>query len=310
MTATSPSRDAHVRADLHHRAEVLSAKLPPLMVAAERVAATVSQGVHGRKRVGQGETFWQFRRYEWGDPIQQIDWRRSAKSDIVYLRENEWEAAQSVWLWSDASPSMQYSSSKQLPTKAEHAELLTFALTSLLVRGGEHVAPLGAGIIPTTGRTALFLMAAAMEAAEKASTGKEEESLPPFEPVPSHGRVVLMSDFLEPLDDINRAVGALADRGVDGHILQIIDPAEESLPFKGRTRFEGMEGEGDALIGKVEGVQSAYRDEFAAQRRGLQAIARTAGWGFAGHVTDQPAETALLSLYMALTASRDLMGMR
>lgn len=296
--------NSHHKAELHHRAEILAAKLPPLMVAAERVAATVAQGVHGRKRVGQGETFWQFRRYEWGDPIQQIDWRRSAKSDVVYLRENEWEAAQSVWLWCDASPSMQYGSAKNSATKAEEAELLTFALASLLVRGGEHVAPLGAGVMPTTGQTALFLMAAAMEASDTAI------SLPPFEPIPSHGRVVLMSDFLEPLEDINRTIGALADRGVDGHILQIIDPAEEALPFKGRTKFEGMEGEGDAVIGKVEGVRSDYNKEFAAQRWGLEAIARTAGWGFASHVTDQPVETALMSLYMALTASRDKMGRR
>ena len=91
-------------AELHQRAELLSANLPPLLIRAERVAATVSQGVHGRRRVGQGETFWQYRRYEAGDPIQKIDWRRSAKSEPVYIRENEWEAAQSVWLWSDGSP--------------------------------------------------------------------------------------------------------------------------------------------------------------------------------------------------------------
>ena len=45
------------------RAEALGARLPPLLVAAERVAATVAQGVHGRRRVGQGDSFWQFRRF-------------------------------------------------------------------------------------------------------------------------------------------------------------------------------------------------------------------------------------------------------
>ena len=96
----------HQSSDLHHRAEELAAHLPPLLVAAERVAATVSQGVHGRRRVGQGETFWQFRRYQFGDSTQLIDWRQSAKSQPVYVRETEWEAAQSVWLWRDGSPSM------------------------------------------------------------------------------------------------------------------------------------------------------------------------------------------------------------
>src|SRR5919202_1396375 len=98
------------RAPLRDRAEQTAAALPPLLVAAERVATTVAQGVHGRRRVGQGETFWQFRQYEPGDAATRIDWRESAKSQRVYVRETEWEAAQSVWLWRDASASMGYNS--------------------------------------------------------------------------------------------------------------------------------------------------------------------------------------------------------
>jgi len=301
-------------AELHNRAELLAANLPPLMVAAERVAATVAQGVHGRRRIGQGETFWQFRHYERGDSIQHIDWRRSARSDSVYLRETEWEAAQSVWLWSDASPSMHYQSTKKLQTKLEHADLLTLALAALLVRGGEHVAPLGRGTIPSTGRMALNILAAALEdreeelAQRKAKKETDTGSLPPFEQVPKHGRVVLISDFLEPLEEINHAVGVFSNRGVDGYILQVLDPAEQSLPFGGRTRFEGTENEGNALIGRVEGVREDYKTEMAAQRRGLEAIARTAGWGFSTHMTDQPLQATLLNLYVALTATIEWTG--
>src|SRR5688500_9183015 len=122
------------------RAEQLAATLPPLLVAAERVAATVQQGVHGRRRVGTGEAFWQFRRYEAGDSPQRIDWRQSAKADPVFVREMEWAAAQSVWLWRDASASMRWRSHPDWPEKLAHAELLTLALAVLLVRGGERVA--------------------------------------------------------------------------------------------------------------------------------------------------------------------------
>src|SRR5256714_10721107 len=89
---------------LRDRAEQAAAVLPPLLVAAERVAVTVAQGVHGRRRVGQGETFWQFRQYQPGDAAARIDWRESAKSQRLYVRETEWEAAQSVWLWRGGSP--------------------------------------------------------------------------------------------------------------------------------------------------------------------------------------------------------------
>ena len=288
--------------ELHERAAALSANLPPLMVAAERVAATVAQGMHGRRRVGQGESFWQYRRYEWGDPIRQIDWRRSGKSDIVYLRENEWEAAQSVWLWCDASPSMEYSSHRKLPTKKDRAQLLTLALGSLLIRGGEHIAPLGRHMLPTMGRTAVFLLAQALGETHS-QTGVT--SLPPFEPLPRYGRVVLVSDFLEPLDDLRRSIGLLADRGVDGYVLQILDPSETDLPFTGRTRFEGMEREGNALIGRVEGVREDYRTTLAEHQQGLKDIARVSGWNYGLHVTDRPAEEALLRLFVTLGIPRE-----
>src|SRR5271156_4742869 len=150
-------------ASVQHRAEELAARLPPLLVAAERVATTVAQGVHGRRRVGQGDSFWQFRQYQPGDAAQRIDWRESAKSQRLYVRETEWEAAQSVWLWRDASPSMDYSSAEYLtraewPTKRDRAELLLVALASLLVRGGERLALLGSGVTPMSGRIALSRM--------------------------------------------------------------------------------------------------------------------------------------------------------
>jgi len=291
--------------ELHGRAELLGSKLPPLMVAAERVAATVAQGVHGRRRVGQGESFWQYRHYEPGDAVQQIDWRRSARSDTVYLRENEWEAAQSVWLWADSSPSMRYSSGKNLPTKADRAELLTLALGSLLVRGGEHIAPLGRGATPSMGNMAVSLLAQALSERDVPVPGQKVKSLPPVEKLPKYGRLVLMSDLFEPLEDIHQAVGVYADQGVDGHILQIIDPAETSLPFSGRTRFEVMENEGSALIGRVEGVRDSYRQTLEDHRAGLQSIARLAGWSYGLHVTDQTPESALLSLYTSLAAPQD-----
>src|SRR5262249_30048253 len=87
------SRSPTAPAELRDRAGEAAAVLPPLLVAAERVAVTVAQGVHGRRRVGQGETFWQFRHYESGDAAARIDWRESAKSQRLYVRETEWEAA-------------------------------------------------------------------------------------------------------------------------------------------------------------------------------------------------------------------------
>jgi uncharacterized protein (DUF58 family) len=290
-------------ARLRDRAEEAAAALPPLLVAAERVAATVAQGVHGRRRVGQGETFWQFRQYEPGDAASRIDWRESAKSERLYVRETEWEAAQSVWLWRDPSPSMAYSSAEYLagdwPTKRERAELLLVALASLLVRAGEHLAVLGSGNPPISGRLALSRVAALI--AREAPDGA---GLPEFEPLPRFGQLVLFGDFLDPLDAVNAAVGRFAAAGLKGHLLQIVDPAEEDLPFDGRVRFAGVEDRDEVVISRVEGVRGDYAERFRRHREGLAAITRAFGWGFGFHRTDRPPHLALLALYGALSADR------
>src|ERR1700704_6328439 len=140
-------------------AERLGAALPPLLVEAERLTSGVWLGVHGRRKAGMGETFWQFRRYRVEDPATSVDWRQSAKSQHVYVREREWEAAETVWFWRDASASMRYASLKAVPEKWERATVLSLALASLLTRGGERIGLLGTGAPPSSGRIALRRMA-------------------------------------------------------------------------------------------------------------------------------------------------------
>ena len=278
------------------QAEQLAATLPALLVAAERVASIVAQGVHGRRRVGSGETFWQYRRYQPGEETTRIDWRRSARSSHVFIRETEWEAAESVWLWCDSSPSMDYRSPGAPTLKAARAALLTLALSVLLIRGGEHIALLGEGPRPASGGAALGRMAAHFERKDRTSA-----SLPFTEILPRHAQVVLIGDFLSPLESVEALVKHYVGSGVKGHVLQITDPAEETLPFTGRTRFEGLEGEGGLLIGRPESLRDDYTARFKAHREGLADIMRAAGWSFAAHHTDRPAQAALLNLYTAMS---------
>ena len=266
------------------------------MVAAHRVAATVAQGVHGRRRVGQGDTFWQFRRYQPGDSTEQIDWRQTAKTQHAFIRENEWEAAQSVWIWHDRSPSMNYRSRSELPTKGERAAVLALALASLLVRGGEQIALLGDNIPPSSGRAVLNRFAVALS-----RPVEESRSLPLVEPLPRHARVVLIGDFLSLPEELERIVRGYAGRGVSGHLVQVLDPAEDALPFRGRVRFAGLEGEGDTLLGRVESVRSDYLGLMSAHRAALSDLARGIGWTFAFHLTERPPESALLALHRVLT---------
>lgn len=280
-------------------AEALGARLPPLLVEADRVASTVAQGVHGRRRVGQGDSFWQFRHFVSGDPISRVDWRQSAKSgrgapEGWFIRETEWEAAQTVTLWRDASPSMRWRSRLAQTEKLDRANLLLLSLASLLLRGGERVTMMQQDARPVTSRTGLDRLAAALDRAS------DDTGVPPNVRLPRHGTVVLFSDFLSPLDDLRALITRFAAVPVTGYLMQILDPAETDLPYTGRIRFRGVEHDGDTLIPRAESVRTAYAERLKAQQDGLARICATAGFGFGIHRTDHPPEMALLTLYQAL----------
>jgi uncharacterized protein (DUF58 family) len=285
-------------ARLARHAEALGARFPPLLVAADRVAATVAQGVHGRRRVGQGDSFWQFRPFMPGDAVTRIDWRQSAKSDRAYIRETEWEAAQTIVLWCDTSPSMRWRSRLADTEKAERARLLMLALASLLLRGGERVTMIGQAMRPVAGRHGLRRLAEALHSGDAEEAGRT--GLPPAIALPRYAQVVLFGDFLGPLADVEASVAHLAGIPVRAHFVQVLDPAEAALPYSGRVRFAGLEQEDDHLVPRVEGIRTAYAGRLAEQQAGLAAICTAAGFGFAVHHTDHGPETALLALFTAL----------
>lgn len=286
--------------DLRARAEGLAAALPPLQVEAERLAATVVLGDHGRRRAGMGETFWQYRRAEPGDAYASIDWRRSARSDRLYIRQTEWEAAQTVNLWVDRSQAMTYRSRDVEVTKGERAQILALALAVLLNKAGERIGLLGTEAErPRRGSRQVETIAA-----ELTQAVADDYGTPPITRMTMGSRAVFFSDFLGPRDAMIDLIGQAADQGVRGTIVQILDPSEESFPFDGRTRFQSMGGTIEYETDRARSLADAYKDKMARRRAELDDIARRTGWLALHHRTDEAPRAALLWLYGALEGFR------
>ena len=275
---------------LNQRADAASRALPSLLVEAERIAATVIQGIHGRKRAGPGESFWQYRPYGFGDSTARIDWRKSARSAHVFIRENEWEAANTLWLWVNPSKSMDFKSHLSNTTKRERAYIITLALASLAVRAQERVGLMGSPHRPGHARGALGPMATWL-------LQNEGAQLPSTQQLQKFSSVVLIGDFFNAPSDIESAVRTLAARGVSGHIVQIIDPAEEALPYSGRVEFRDMDGPLKFLSGKTESLRETYVEKFHRQREAVRAIASSLRWSFTVHHTDRSPAKLLMSLH-------------
>lgn len=289
------------RALLRSRAEELAAPLPALLAQAEQLAASVLPGAHGRRRAGLGDEFWQYRQATASDGGARIDWRRSGRADVHFVRETEWQAAQAVTLWVDTSQAMAFSGHKTRGTKGARARVLGLALSVLLLKGGERVG-LMPGLPPRAGRAQLDPLALALSEPEGAGAG--DYGAPPLAVLPAHSQAVFLSDFFGPADALREAVGRAADRGVRGALVQVLDPAEEDFPYQGRSIFESMAGVLRHETLRASDLQARYRERLAERKDLLATLARTTGWQVLHHHTDQPPANALMWLWQVLDAGR------
>jgi uncharacterized protein (DUF58 family) len=284
------------RADGESRS--LAASLPRLVLEARRIAANVIHGLHGRRRAGAGESFWQYRRFVSGEPSQRVDWRRSARDDHLYVREQEWEAAHTIWIWPDRSPSMAFASRQARDSKLERGLIVAFALAELLVAGGERVGVPGL-MNPTSSSSVINKMAQAM-----LHDDATRASLPPSFVPSALAEIVVLSDFWSPMNEISTMLAGLSASGAHGTLVQIVDPAEETFPYSGRVEFVEPEAGSMITAGRAESWASDYVARVALHRDEIRAETNKLDWLFSTHTTSRSAAELLLFLHSGMMVSK------
>ncbi len=298
MAAQRRADKNEIKATQHASGEArsLAESMPRLILESRRIAATVIHGLHGRRRAGPGENFWQYRRFLSGEPARRVDWRRSARDEHLYVREQEWEAAHTVWIWPDRSPSMVFRSELAQESKLDRTLVVAFALAEVLVQAGERVGMPGL-MRPTGSRNVLDKMANAI-----VHDVTERASLPPSFAPSALAEVAVISDFWSPMANVRKTLAQLSSTGAHGHTVQIVDPAEETFPYSGRVEFVEPEGAGTITAGRAEAWKADYETRLARHRAEIRAETDKLGWSFAIHRTDRPATELLLALHARMSA--------
>ena len=276
------------------RARERARLLPDCLVEARRIANTVIAGWHGRRKKGIGENFWQFRPFVEGDSLSRIDWCRSARDDQTYIRDREWEAAHTIWLWASLSPSMMYKSSLGMVSKESRALVLMLATAEIMARSGERIGCPGV-MEPVSARNAAERLATALIHADLSS------NLPDTRMIRGASDVVLFGDFLERPADVISRLQPLSRRGLRGHVVEVNDPAEEDFPYAGRIEFSDPATGQKFLSGRSELLREEYRQLYFARRETLRDDLRHIGWNFVSHNTGRPASEALVAVHMYLS---------
>ena len=288
---TSPAFAPKEALQLAHERAAL---MPDCLVEARRLANSVISGWHGRRRRGIGENFWQFRPYAEGESFSRIDWRRSARDDHTYVRDREWEAAHTILLHADLTPSMRYRSKFAAVSKEGRALVLMLALAETLSRSGERIGVPGL-VEPQANRQAAERIALALSHASAGS------ALPAATALRENTDLILLGDFLDHPDTILERLKPVAHRGIRGHLVEIADPAEELFPYVGRTEFVDPETGEMLTAGRADALADDYRNAYLARRETLAAGVRRLGWNYLSHSTDRPASEPLTALHLMLS---------
>ncbi len=256
-------------------------------------------GLHRSPYHGFSVEFTEYRQYVPGDDPRYLDWRVYGRSDRYYIKKFEDETNLRCHLIVDQSRSMTFQSIGH--TKAEYAATLAATLAYFLHRQGDAI-----GLLAFDERVRDFLPARhrashlrqLMLALERPASGKTTDLISPLrhlaEIIHKRGLMVLISDFLAPIDALDRTLAALVAGGHEVVVFQVLDPAEINFGFERESVFEDLES-GQTLFIDPAVARRDYVPRFEAHNEELRRRCQTHGVAVHRLLTSEPLDFALLA---------------
>jgi uncharacterized protein (DUF58 family) len=260
-------------------------------------------GLHRSPYHGFSVEFTEYRQYSPGDDPRYLDWKVFARSDRYFIKKFEDETNLRCHLLVDQSRSMEYGSRDY--TKAHYASTLAATLAYFLHLQGDAV-----GLLTFTDKVRDYLPARhraghlrqIMAALESPAEGRATDLEAPLERITAlvrkRGMVALISDFLAPLDRLERNLVSLSAGGHDLNVFHVLDLVELNLGLEQASLFEDIESERRVYIDPAL-ARKAYVEKLQAHCDALRATCRKHGVSYQLISTAQPLEIALFEYLQA-----------
>ncbi|PCJ97506.1 MAG: DUF58 domain-containing protein [Zetaproteobacteria bacterium] len=285
---------------LRREAEHHVSDLPALIMRAEKISADVTHGIHAQRKSGLGEKFWQFREYQSTDRPQDIDWRQSAKTDHVLIKQKEWQTTQKTYFWCASGASMAFTSDPKRHTKQEAAQIITLSIALLLRQSEEQIGTFGD---IKTGHSENKIQKIGQLLLQQASTESPLPDTTHFA-LPHHASFIGTGDFLCPIEDITRCMHSISANAQNGIIVQILDPAELNLNYKGRIRFRGVHNDELELINNVSSIRDDYIQRINNHIDQVKLLCHEQNWSYILHNTNNDITVTLKDIWPVINKTQ------
>lgn len=272
---------------LIEKAKKISSNLPGLLFELEKTRSTY-KGISKQKKYGLGEEFWEFKSYQMGDPLNKIDWKKSAKNQKLIIKNNELENSKRIWIWIDKSVSMNYRFSKNTETKLDRAIVLSIVLVDIFLRSGEKVGIIGSKLGIKKGNESFLDL----------SVSILSDKLKPLDRRVKKGDyVIFLSDFIDDPNILRKNFISLSDCTYDALLVQVLDLSELTFPFVGKKQFYDPKSGIHRLITKSENMKETYKEEMRFHNEKLENICKKLGWQFLRNITNESYNSIINKIY-------------
>lgn len=259
------------------RADQNASLYPHFLLKAKHLANSLILGFHGRKEIGIGENFWQFKPYVDGESPKKIDWRQTAKRETTFIQEKEWEAAQKILFVPDFTPSMDYRSLRRLDTKKERAILIITTLAYIFQKSGE--------LFSVQGAPLKFLNS--NEQIEKMAKVLIDDKNGLKAPVKASRAIpIFIGDFFKPIDEVKKQILSFMNNNQDAFVVQVLDPAEVEFSFKGHVLLSDQD-HNKIEIQKAQNLREEYLKRFEAHQKQIKDLCINLNISYFMHRTDE-----------------------
>jgi uncharacterized protein (DUF58 family) len=272
-------------------------RIKSMQLRARVVVEGFLSGLHRSPYHGFSVEFTEYRQYSPGDDLRYLDWKLFARSDRYYLKRFEDETNLRAWLLVDLSRSMGFGSLAYDKAAYARTAAATIAYFLSLQRDGVGLITFDAAIqefLPARFRPGHLHRL--MMALERAPAGQATDLVAPLEQIAQtarkRGLVVLLSDLLAPLEEVETRLGYLRSRGHEVVVMRVLDPAEIDFPFQDAALFQDVES-GRELYVDPQLARERYRQRFAEHAAGLANACNKLGINLLELRTDRPLELAL-----------------
>lgn len=282
-------------------------RLKSLRLITRRAVGSHGLGLHQSHSRGAGLEFAQYRAYERGDELRQIDWKLYGRSDKFFVREAERESPVAVWILMDASASMGQADVGAALTRFDAAKSLTQSIAELALQQGDRFGWMalndqGLRLLPPAAgrrqRDRLLLELLPLKPAGVFARADQLARL--WERIGARDLVVMLSDCFEP--GVVDLAETLAAAGREVLVVEMLTEGETAFRFAGGYRFRDPET-GEELLGDGPALRTEFLRRFGEARAALHARLDAVGIRHADHVLGQPVDLPLRRLFGAHDAA-------